>query len=317
MKLSLINFTKQIEKINYFEKNAKIAVGVSGGVDSITLAHLLSKTKKLDTTALIVDHKYRPESYTESRKVTNYLSKMKIKSKILTLKKQQALTAIQKNLRAARLKILEDYCKENNIIHLFLGHHYDDNIETFVLRKLAGSSIEGLNSIKEITIFNNIQILRPLLAYTKTEIINYAKTNRLFWIDDPSNKNINFSRTKIRSVIASAYNEKKIINKEYKNLNNLYLSYLRMINSYLSIIILKASHISIELDKTIFLNLPVEIATKILSISIIYLHGKNFRFKHKKLKNVYNQIKSKNMICRSQNTYFTSLAEKITISAAK
>ena len=79
--------------------------------------------------------------------------------------------------------------------------------------------------------FNNIQILRPLFSYTKKEILNYAKTNKLFWIDDPSNKINNFSRTKIRSVIANAYKEKKIINKEYKNLNNLYLSYVRMINS--------------------------------------------------------------------------------------
>ena len=68
-----------------------------------------------------------------------------------------------------------------------------------------------------------------------------------------------------------------------------------MINSYLSIIILKTSHISIELDKKIFLNLPVEIATKILSISIIYLHGKNFRFKHKKLKNVYGERKKRDI----------------------
>ena len=64
--------------------------------------------------------------------------------------------------RKNRFSILTNFCKKNDILHLFLGHHYDDNIETFILRKIAGSNIQGLISMKEKTLFEGIQIIRPL-----------------------------------------------------------------------------------------------------------------------------------------------------------
>ena len=54
------------------------------------------------------------------------------------------------------IKII-NYCKKNNIFHLFIGHHYDDNIETFMLRKIAGSNFEGLNCMQEKTIYKDIR----------------------------------------------------------------------------------------------------------------------------------------------------------------
>ena len=60
--------------------------------------------------------------------------------------------------RENRFYELISFCKKNKIFYLFLGHHFDDNIETFLLRKIAGSNIEGLNSMQMISIFNNIQI---------------------------------------------------------------------------------------------------------------------------------------------------------------
>ena len=59
---------------------------------------------------------------------------------------------IQANARSARLKIIQKYCLKNNIIHLFYGHHLNDNLETFVLRKVSGSNIEGLNSINFLAV---------------------------------------------------------------------------------------------------------------------------------------------------------------------
>ena len=57
--------------------------------------------------------------------------------------------------------------------HLFLGHHYDDNIETFLIRKLSGSNFEGLRGMQYKSINNSIQILRPLLSHTKKEILEF------------------------------------------------------------------------------------------------------------------------------------------------
>ena len=89
MVLNYKNFFKQVKKINYFEKEATIAVGVSGGVDSITLVILLSKWSKIKNfkiIALIVNHNLRSESSAEAKEVSNYLNTLSIDNKILTLK---------------------------------------------------------------------------------------------------------------------------------------------------------------------------------------------------------------------------------------
>ena len=75
MVLNNLNFFSQIKKFNYFEKNANFAVGVSGGVDSTTLAFLLSKWAKINRyniVALIVDHRLRSNSSIEAKKVSLY-----------------------------------------------------------------------------------------------------------------------------------------------------------------------------------------------------------------------------------------------------
>ena len=78
MILNFLNFSKNLEKYKFIEKKAKIAVGVSGGVDSISLIFLLSKwalSKNFQIIALIVDHKLRTNSSKEALEVSSYLSK--------------------------------------------------------------------------------------------------------------------------------------------------------------------------------------------------------------------------------------------------
>ena len=75
--------------------------------------------------------------------------------------------------RENRYTKIINYCRKNKIFHLFIGHHYDDNIETFMLRKIAGSNFEGLNCMQEKIIYNDVQIIRPLLKFSKKQILDY------------------------------------------------------------------------------------------------------------------------------------------------
>ena len=93
---------------------------------------------------------------------------MKVKFYLLIKKKVKNDKLSQ--ARINRFELLFNYCQKNKIFHLFLGHHMNDNLETFILRKIAGSNLEGLNSIQFLTTLGNIQVVRPLLFYTKKDI---------------------------------------------------------------------------------------------------------------------------------------------------
>ena len=163
-------FNKLINQKFLFENKPKIAVAVSGGPDSIALAFLLKKwLKKNNGTliALIIDHQIRKNSFEEARLVKRYLIENNIHSLILKVSKKNILKGKMSQARENRFSKITKYCKKNNIFHLFIGHHHDDNIETFFLRKIAGSNFEGLNSIQEKTIYDCIQIIRPLLNFSK------------------------------------------------------------------------------------------------------------------------------------------------------
>ena len=178
MILNFLNFSKNLEKYKFIEKKAKIAVGVSGGVDSISLIFLLSKwalSKNFQIIALIVDHKLRTNSSKEALEVSSYLSKNNISNKILVWKNNKPESRIQEKARYSRLNIIAQYCYKNNIVHVFFAHHLNDNLETYAIRKVSGSDIHGLSSIKFINLYKNIIIIRPLLNFSKYQIIRFAK----------------------------------------------------------------------------------------------------------------------------------------------
>ena len=82
-----------------------------------------------------------------------------------------------------------------------MGHHLDDLIETFFLRALRGSGIEGLSSIPKERAVGKGKLIRPFLNIPKSEILAKAKKDKLKFIKDPSNKDISFDRNYLRNKV--------------------------------------------------------------------------------------------------------------------
>ena len=151
---------KKIKKIyNNFLRSLKIKkdfiVGVSGGPDSLALAFfskIYSLENRLNVKFLIVDHKLRPESTKEAKQVKKTLKKFHINCEILTWKGKKPISKIEETARKERYNLLFDYCKENQISDLFIGHHLDDQIENFIFRMFRGSGIVGLTSFSNFSI---------------------------------------------------------------------------------------------------------------------------------------------------------------------
>ena len=146
MNLTNKEFIKYIEKRYTFENKPSVAVAVSGGPDSMSLLFLTNtfiKYKKGNLMALIVDHRIRKNSKEEARFISTYLDKNNINSQILTANKDKVRKKSMNEARDNRYNLLTDYCIKNNILHLFIAHHKDDNLETFLSRKIAGSDFYG------------------------------------------------------------------------------------------------------------------------------------------------------------------------------
>ena len=222
MKLTNKEFIKNIEKKYTFEKNPSVAVAVSGGPDSMSLLFLANafiKYKKGNLIALIVDHRIRKNSKEEAKFISTYLDKNNINSQILTVNKDKVSKKSMNEARDNRYNLLTDYCIKKNFLHLFIAHHKDDNLETYLNRKIAGSDFYGLKSMSEFSLYNKVCIIRPLLNLSKDALLNYNKKNKIEYINDPSNFNLDYTRPTIRNFLKKSH--QKTINEINKDFNNI------------------------------------------------------------------------------------------------
>lgn len=184
-------------------KGLTIAVAVSGGADSLALVFLLQEwalKKGVQIMALHVDHQLRPESTQEAQQVKIWLDSKNISCEILTWNHPPIASKLQETARDARHKLLTKKCHDLNIQHLFLAHHLDDQIETFMMRALKGSGLKGLSAIAPQTKLNGVCLLRPLLTMPKKFLVQYLAGHP--HISDPSNQNEQFERSRIRKFLA-------------------------------------------------------------------------------------------------------------------
>ena len=201
----ILKIFKEFEsKINTRDK---LAVAVSGGPDSLSLAFLarcFSLKHNIEVKYFIVDHKLRKESTYEAYEVKRILKSLKINSNVLTWKGKKPVNNIQSLARSKRYKLLFSKCKKLKISNLVLGHHIDDLIENFFLRMARGSGLKGLVSLGANTQIENINLIRPLIKFDKKDLIFLSKFIFNFYVDDPSNydaKSVSYTHLTLPTIL--------------------------------------------------------------------------------------------------------------------
>ena len=182
-------------------KPQKLAVGVSGGADSLAAVLILNdelSKKGFQLVALTVDHGLRPSSANEAKFVENIMQKKGIEHHTLLWKGKKPKTGVEEAARQARYKLIADWCKKNNVSYLITAHHLFDQAETFFMRLYRGSGLDGLCGMKEKSQIENLTILRPFLKTSPETFKTYLKKHRLSWVEDESNSDENLLRVKIR-----------------------------------------------------------------------------------------------------------------------
>ena len=185
------------------DKNQNIYIALSGEVDSVVLFNELTKLKKeigFHLTAIHVNHNVQKDSHEWKDFCAEMCKENQIKFVSRTLrKKNKNISNLEKKLREERYKIFQNILDKNSI--LFMGHHLDDAIETFFLRALRGSGIDGLSSIPKQRSLGDGKLIRPFLNISKSDLLLRAKKEKLKFIDDPSNKDNSFDRNYLRNIV--------------------------------------------------------------------------------------------------------------------
>lgn len=202
MGLTPERFAQLIARLGPFEPAPHVAIAVSGGPDSMALALLLaewagSRNGRVD--ALTVDHGLRAESAAEAQQVGRWLSVVPgVTHRVLPWSGEKPQTGIQAAARAARYRLLVEYCRANGILHLCTAHHHDDQIETHRLRAGHGSGSVGLAGMSAIRVLDGVRLLRPLLGIRKAELEALLTMRAQAWVIDPSNADPAFERARLR-----------------------------------------------------------------------------------------------------------------------
>lgn len=191
-----------------------VAVGVSGGADSLALCFALSEyfvsehfagnigaEKSVELHAITVDHRLRPEAGDEAIYVRDMLRGLP-NVRHVTLEwehDERPQVRIQEQARHARYDLMRGYMRGHGMSHLFLGHHLDDQAETFLFRLAKGSGLDGLGGMSFVQNMDHGLVLsRPFLDMPKADIVSFCDDRGIDYIDDPSNEDERYARVRLR-----------------------------------------------------------------------------------------------------------------------
>ena len=180
----------------------RLAIGVSGGADSMALLHMLQQHRKTHIIALTVDHRLRADSATEAQQVAAYCAAQGVTHHILNWDNAGPQTGLQNKARNARRTLLLEQCHAMGIADLFLAHQADDQLETMLQRLARGAGLNGLKAMRPQTVQQNIRIHRPLLAVRRADLRAYCTAHSIPFCDDPSNDDPRFERIRWRQAVA-------------------------------------------------------------------------------------------------------------------
>jgi tRNA(Ile)-lysidine synthase len=198
-------FATLIGALAPFEPRPRLAVGVSGGADSLALTLLVQAWAAAQggaLTALTVDHGLRLEAAAEARQVAAWLGARGIEHRILAWRGAAPAHGIQAAARDARYRLLEDWCAEQGVLHLLLAHHQDDQAETVLLRLARGSGPDGLAGMSAVVERAQCRVLRPLLTVPRARLVATLQSLGQGWIEDPSNRDPRYARARLRQGLA-------------------------------------------------------------------------------------------------------------------
>ena len=190
---------KTVKEHKLINPGDKIIVGVSGGPDSVCLLHVLRQLKeeyKLDLVVAHVNYGYRgQEADKDEGHVKKLAEEYGLDYKILKPAQSDAKSAnLEASAREIRYDFFQQLLKQEKANKIAVAHNQNDQVETILMFFLRGSGLKGLSGMD----YQQGKVIRPLLDCSREEILAYLKENKLEYRQDKTNKDLAFTRNRLR-----------------------------------------------------------------------------------------------------------------------
>jgi tRNA(Ile)-lysidine synthase len=198
----LSRFTTFISEQKLFDASDHLLLAVSGGVDSVVLCELCSKSGFEFTIAHVNFSLRGAESDRDQQFVeglaTKYQKKILINRFDTQAHAEKNKCSIQVAARSLRYKWFEELTNaEGGPLYILTAHQLDDNVETVLMNFFKGTGIAGLHGILP----RHGKLVRPLLFARKGELVAFAEEHLLSWVEDSSNQSDQYARNFMRQHI--------------------------------------------------------------------------------------------------------------------
>jgi tRNA(Ile)-lysidine synthase len=190
----------------HYPRDQTSLVGVSGGLDSRVLLELLLQFGFSNLVVCHLNHNLRGSASREDAKFVEELSeRLQLPCFSRTVKAWPKNRSIETAARLARHRFFAEAAKRFQTNLIFLAHHADDQVETFLFNILRGTGSFGNAAIEPDTILQvekqALSVVRPLLGIWKLELQEFAKRNRLQYREDATNSELLYTRNRIRNLL--------------------------------------------------------------------------------------------------------------------
>ena len=213
--------------LNSLEKERPVVLAISGGVDSMVLFDLLLKAN-YNVVLAHVNHHKREQSLIEEEYIKNMAKDNRVFVEVFHYHHES--NNFQAEAHNSRYNFFYEVAKKYNASAIVTAHHYQDNLETIVMNIIKGSNIYGYAGIKELTSYNEIPVIRPLINVHKNDIYEYATVNKVVYFEDESNTQDDFLRNRIRHHVIP------LLEKENPNLSSSIANYSNQLHEAFSYI---------------------------------------------------------------------------------
>jgi len=201
------NFKTHINQQLQFLEKSKLIIAISGGLDSVVLAHLCHELKLNFALAHCNFNLRGEESNTDEDFVLDLGEQLDVEVFIQNFDTQayadEYKCSIQMAARELRYDWFAELAEQLQFDYILTAHHADDNLETFLINFTRGTGLNGLTGIPTI----NDNIVRPLLPFSRDAIEAYAKENNMMWREDSSNVSRKYLRNKLRHQVVPILKE--------------------------------------------------------------------------------------------------------------